>query len=173
MKVLFLDRDGVINRDAGYISQYDDFEFILDNLKGLNFFTNLGFELIIITNQSGIGRGYFSEEEYQLLTKKYLKDLNRRNINILDVFHCPHLPQDSCDCRKPKDGMIQKAKVKYNINLENSILIGDKISDVQAGKKAGLLKCFLIEGKEARYVNKEVKVYSNILEISNHYNELI
>ncbi len=136
-KAIFLDRDGTINKDSkDYIkslSEFHIFPFIIESLKN---FTNLGFELIIITNQSGIGRGFFSENKLKIIHTFLLNELNRQNINLLDIYYCPHLPTENCDCRKPKIKNITKASEKYNIDLKKSWFIGDSEKDIVAGKNA-------------------------------------
>lgn len=110
-----------------------------------------GFELVIITNQSGIARGYYDEKDYQLLTKCMLTELNRRGVYVNGVYYCPHymngrVPQFSinCECRKPKPGMILRAAREINISLSDSILIGDKTSDIEAARAAGVGCAYLV-----------------------------
>ena len=167
MKVLFLDRDGIINIDKGYVYKIEDFIFIKSFLKGIHKFIDNGFSLIIITNQSGIGRGYYSEKDYEILTTFYLNELRKKGINILDVYFCPHTKEDKCSCRKPNDGLIQSAIKDHNININKSILIGDKISDILAGEKAKIPKCFLLNtGQEINEVNKN-KSFSDLEKLAN------
>ena len=127
IKTIFLDRDGVINKDINYLHKIDDFEFIDGIFDVCLYFQSLGYKIIIITNQSGISRGYYSHSDYQKVTQWMLDQFRYKNINILDVFHCPHGPDSTCDCRKPKPGMFLKAKDKHNTNIEKSWLIGDKV----------------------------------------------
>ena len=144
-KAIFLDRDGVINIDKGYVSCWDDLDFkegIFDVLKAL---TRKGFMLFIVTNQSGIGRGYYSEEQFHALMDKMLAAFSEKKINIDGVYYCPHFENShikrysgKCECRKPKPGMILKAAAEFDLALEGSILIGDKTSDIEAGVAAGV-----------------------------------
>ena len=90
IKTIFLDRDGVINKEVNYLNKIDDFEFIDGIFDACLYFTNLGYKLIIITNQSGISRGFYSESDYQKLTQWMIDQFENKNINILDIFHCPH-----------------------------------------------------------------------------------
>lgn len=148
-KAAFLDRDGIINEDYGYVSSWDKFRFKHFSKKGLLILQELGYKLIIVTNQSGIARGLFSESEYQKLTNIFLYKLQKSQINISSVYHCPHHPdfnkkQIHCNCRKPKPGMLLKAIKELNINVESSIIIGDKITDIKAGFNAGLQKRYLV-----------------------------
>jgi D-glycero-D-manno-heptose 1,7-bisphosphate phosphatase len=161
MKIAFLDRDGVINKDFGYVYKIKDFEFTdgcIDALKRLN---DLGYQFIIVTNQSGIGRGYYSQQDYEDLTTWYLEQLQQENINILDVFYCPHSPEDNCDCRKPKPGLFFQAKEKFPaINFSESLMFGDKDSDIEAAKAAGVSQFFLVKAPET--FNSVVKNYLKI-----------
>ena len=143
-KTIFLDRDGVINREAQYLYKIDDFEFIDGIFDACLYFQNLGYKIIIITNQSGISRGYYDESEFLKLTKWMLRQFEKNNINILDIFHCPHGPDSNCDCRKPKPGMFLKAKVKYNIDMKKSWMIGDSEVDVIAANLAGISNTILV-----------------------------
>ena len=144
IKTIFLDRDGVINKEVNYLHKIDSFEFIDDIFKTCLYFQNLGYKIIIITNQSGISRGYYTESDYQKLTQWMLEQFQYKNVNILDVFHCPHGPDSTCDCRKPKPGMFLKAKAKYNINMEDSWMIGDMEVDVKAANSAGIQNTILV-----------------------------
>lgn len=152
MKVAFLDRDGVINQEVNYLHEINKFEYTYKCIDGLKMLIKLGFRLIIITNQAGIAKGLFTERDYYSLTDWYLNDLKNNDIDILDVYHCPHHNEGivkslsiDCECRKPKPGMINSAIKKYDIDLSSSILIGDKISDIMAGINAGIKKQYLVK----------------------------
>jgi len=144
IKTIFLDRDGVINKDINYLHKIDDFEFIDGIFDVCLYFQSLGYKIIIITNQSGISRGYYSHSDYQKVTQWMLDQFKYKNINILDVFHCPHGPDSTCDCRKPKPGMFLKAKDKHNTDMEKSWLIGDNEIDVIAANEAGIENTILV-----------------------------
>jgi len=141
-KALFLDRDGVINKEINHLYKIDDFVFIDEIFDICNFYINHGFIIIVITNQAGIAKGYYNEDDFEILTDWMLKQFSKRGIIIEKVYHCPHHPDytGECDCRKPKPGMIFKARENFNIDLEQSILIGDKLSDIEAGQNSGI-KC--------------------------------
>ena len=144
IKTIFLDRDGVINKEINYLHKIDDFEFIDGIFDVCLYFQSLGYKIIIITNQSGISRGYYTVSDYQKLTQWILEQFQHKNVNILDVFHCPHGPDSTCDCRKPKPGMFLKAKAKHNIDMEKSWMIGDKERDIIAANSAGIDNTILI-----------------------------
>ena len=141
-RALFLDRDGIINIDKGYVYKIKDFVFYKDIFKFCDFFNSKGFKIFVITNQSGIARGFYTEEDFINISQYMCKEFKKHNINIEKIYHCPHLLD--CECRKPKPGMLLKAKLEYNINMKKSFLIGDKLSDMQAGFDAGIRKLFLI-----------------------------
>jgi len=147
-----LDRDGVINKEVNYLHNIDEFEFTIDCIEGLRRIRDLGYEIIIITNQAGIARGFYSEEHYHILTDWYRAILKDNGIDILDIFYCPHHPSGNvkefsrhCYCRKPSPGMIDQACAKYPIDLMNSILVGDKNSDMYAAIRAGIPRFFLVK----------------------------
>mgnify|MGYP006151149485 CR=1 FL=1 len=144
IKTIFLDRDGVINKEVNYLHKIDDFEFIEGIFMACLYFQTLGYKIIIITNQSGISRGYYDENDFQKLTEWMLQKFESNNINILDIFHCPHGPQSVCDCRKPKPGMFLKAKKKYNIDMKSSWMIGDKKDDIIAANNSGIFNTILL-----------------------------
>ena len=144
LKTIFLDRDGVINKEKNYLSQVDDFEFIDGVFEACLFFQNLNFKIIIISNQSGIARGFFSETDYHILTDWLMQQFQAKGVSILDTYYCPHGPDSNCNCRKPKPGMILEAANKYSIDLSNSWMIGDKESDITAAKLAGIENTILV-----------------------------
>jgi len=144
-KTIFLDRDGVINKEVNYLHKIDDFEFVDGIFDACLYFQQLGYKIIIVTNQSGIARGYYNESDYQKLTQWMLGQFEKNNIKILDVFHCPHGPDSTCDCRKPKPGMFLKANAKHNIDMEKSWMIGDKERDLIAANRAGIHNTILLK----------------------------
>ncbi len=135
---IFLDRDGVINEDIGFVHRAEDVVILPGVISGLWALQELGYALILVTNQSGIGRGYYSEEEFTRLNTWMLSLLEDEGIGIQAVYHCPHAPEDDCDCRKPKPGMILRAAREHQIDLARSWMIGDKTSDIAAARNAGI-----------------------------------
>ena len=144
IKTIFLDRDGVINKEVGYLFRIADFKFNEGVFDACLYFQNLDYKIIIISNQSGIARGYYSERDYLELTKWMLDQFNIKGISILDILYCPHGPESTCDCRKPKPGMLIEAKNKYNISMKDSWMIGDSESDIKAANAAGISKTILV-----------------------------
>lgn len=149
-KCLFLDRDGVINEDYGYVYKIKDFVFKKDIFELCKKYLSGGFIIIIITNQSGIGRGYYTEKDFYKLTDWMKQQFLKKGIIITDVFFCPYYEKGidkykkGFENRKPNPGMILKAAKKYNIDLANSVLIGDRKTDIEAGENAGIGNNILI-----------------------------
>jgi len=148
VKTLFLDRDGVINKDPdGYFYQYEKLEYNYDVL-GYIIEKFPEHTIIIVTNQSGIGRGYYTVEDFQVLMKLMIRDLKEYGINITDVYHSPFTPEGNHWSRKPNPGMLLDAQKKYSIDMSQSTMIGDKDSDYQASVSAGVKNFILYkEGK--------------------------
>ena len=143
-KAVFLDRDGVINVDRSYVYKIEEFTFCEGVFDALIHFQKLGYLLIIVTNQSGIARGYYSEEDFQVLTHWMKQALLEKGVIIDAIYHCPHAPKDHCECRKPKGGMFQEAFKTFEIDPLCSWMIGDKISDIQAANSGGIENTILI-----------------------------
>jgi len=136
----FLDRDGVINHENGYIKNWSKIKFYKDTFKALKLIQKFGFLIFVITNQSIIARKKAKKYEIKDIHKKMTKLFLKKKINIKKIYFCPHHPKfdKKCNCRKPKNGLIIKAKHEFNIDLKNSWLVGDKTSDIKAGKISGL-----------------------------------
>lgn len=144
-KAIFLDRDGVINVEKNYLYKIEDFEFIDGVFETLKYLQELGYKLFIITNQSGVGRGYYSLEDFSLLTIWMKKEFSKNGIEISQVELCPHAPDENCECRKPKTGMIDNILKNFDIDLENSWLIGDKSSDISCANNAKILNTIQVK----------------------------
>ena len=152
-KALFLDRDGTINVDTGYVHKASDFHFIDGIVDFCHQAQEKGYKIIVITNQSGIARGYFTEEDYQKITQHMCDEFEKQGVMITDVFHCPDL--ESPD-RKPNAGLFLKAQKKYVIDMKHSISVGDKERDIQAGLSAGVGRNYLLssDSKETKATKK-------------------
>ncbi len=146
-KAIFLDRDGVLNLDPGFLHKREDLEFYPDVIDGLIELTKMVFKLIIVTNQAGIARGIYSEDTYKKFEKEFIDELNilsNNKITIDAVYYCPHHPTEgvgkykqNCECRKPNSGMLRTSQKDFNLDLTKSFIIGDRRSDIQAGKNVG------------------------------------
>ena len=171
LKTIFLDRDGVINKEVNYLHKIDDFEFIDGVFESCQYLESLDYKIIIITNQSGISRGYYTENDFQILTNWMISKFKKNDIKILDVFHCPHLPESNCNCRKPKPGMPLEAKHKHNIDMNNSWLIGDTEVDIIAANSAGITNTILV--KSGHKINEADSNAKYILESIHQSNQVI
>ena len=125
-KALFIDRDGTINKDCPYCHDPNNLIIYDDAVEIMKDYRDRGYLIIIITNQSGINRGYFTDEEFHIFHNELLKQLEERGVDIDKTYYCPHRPDENCDCRKPNLGMIKKAMEDFDIDLKNSIIIGDR-----------------------------------------------
>ena len=148
---IFLDRDGTINVDHGYVSEIDNFEFIDGVIDAMRELKRMGFALVLVTNQSGIARGMFSEDQFMQLTEWMDWSLADRDVDLDGIYFCPHHPEaiveelrQSCDCRKPEPGMLLTAQQELNIDMASSYMVGDKIEDMLAAKAAGVGKKVLV-----------------------------
>lgn len=139
-KALFLDRDGVINKDIGYAFRSEDIDFVDGIFELCQAAQQQGYVIIIVTNQSGIARGYYSEEDFKELNQWFVEQFAQHDITLSAIYHCPHHPDitGDCGCRKPHPGMLLEAIEKYQIDPNHSMMIGDKSSDMQAAKTANI-----------------------------------
>ena len=153
-KALFLDRDGVININKGYTCKIKDIEYCDGIFNLCQVMQDLNYKLIIITNQSGIGRKKFTETEFSTLSLAMNKKFLKHNIELSAIYYCPHLPEAECSCRKPKPGLIFEAQFKYDLDLEQSWFIGDSISDMEAAYNAGVAGRILINNSENDITSK-------------------
>lgn len=152
-KAIFLDRDGTLNYDYGYIKDPEKVKLFPKVGASLRLLKEYSFKLIIVSNQSGVARGYMSISQTNLINKRLQEELNKFDISIDKVYICPHHLEGkikkytiNCSCRKPKPGMLLEAKNKYNLDLSQSFLIGDKISDIGAGFNAGCKTVLVLTG---------------------------
>ncbi len=175
-KALLLDRDGVINEDYGYVSTIDRFHFIEGIFDLCKLALDKGYMIIVLTNQSGIARGYYNLENFQRLNEWMVAQFDKQSIPIRHVYFCPHHPEGlqpaftkECECRKPRAGLFYQAAADYNLDLSQSIAIGDKERDMKAAQTAGVGARILISTsphcEAAQYI---VQSHSEILKILSH-----
>ncbi|WP_018860767.1 MULTISPECIES: D-glycero-beta-D-manno-heptose 1,7-bisphosphate 7-phosphatase [unclassified Thioalkalivibrio] len=158
-RALFLDRDGVINVDHGYVHRPDQVEFVPGIFELVAAATARQWPVVVVTNQSGIGRGYYGDSEFRQLTDWMRKRFSERDGRIEAVYHCPHHPHDAqpdyrraCPDRKPEPGMLLRARDDLGLDLPGSVLVGDRASDLEAGRRAGVGTRILFDpsGTESR-----------------------
>ena len=139
-KALFIDRDGVINVDKVHVFRKEDFEFNKGIFELCKKYTDNGFLIIVITNQAGIAKGLYTEDDFIRLTAWMIHQFHEQGIVISKVYHCPHHPDltGQCECRKPAPGMILRAAKEFDLDLSECVLIGDRETDLQAGRNAGI-----------------------------------
>jgi len=136
-RAVFIDRDDTINRDVPYCSHPEDFELLPTVCEGVRLLNEHGFKVVVITNQSGIARGYFTEETLRKIHQKMCEELAKCRATIDAIYFCPHHPDEHCECRKPKPTLALQAAEEMNINIRQSFVVGDGIQDVQMGKHLG------------------------------------
>lgn len=137
-KTIFLDRDGTLIKDAGYPNDPKQVELVPGAADAMQAFINAGYLLVVISNQSGIGREKIKPEEAEQVHQRFVEVFEENGISFSGVYYCPHAPEENCACRKPKPGMIHQAAQELNIDVEHSFMIGDKLSDIQTGHNAGM-----------------------------------
>lgn len=169
LKVAFLDRDGVINTDHGYVGDVSKFEFTKGIFDSLLRMKELGYEFIVVTNQSGVARDYFTLDDLENVHKYMCEELKKYGIDILHIYTCVHHPDFTgiCDCRKPAVGMLDSAFREYDINLEESVLIGDKSSDIKMGENFGLRYNYFIKGRYSQDTTSALE-FDNISECTEY-----
>ena len=175
-RALFLDRDGVINKDLGHVHQPRDFEFVDGIFALCHAFQAAGYLIVVVTNQAGIARGMYSEHDFHQLSKWMASRFADKGVFISAVYFCPHHPSigtsaTQCTCRKPEPGMILRAQADFNLDLSNSILIGDHESDISAARAAGVATTVLLRApmaaqtpSEATHIARDLEHANSILE---------
>ena len=166
-RAIFLDRDGVIVKDNGYVHKIEDLYIIDGAVEAIKNLNSAGFLVIVISNQAGIARGYFREEDAEKFNNEIIKRLKQLGAYINAVYFCPHHPTEGkikkysivCDCRKPAPGMILKAAKDHKIDLRYSWMIGDRNSDIEAGKNAGCNT--LMIGKDTKNIKQAAEIILN------------
>ena len=162
---VFFDRDGTLNVDKEYLYRIEDFEWMEDAPQAIRWANQEGFLVIVVTNQSGVARGYFTEDDVLRLHEWMNEDLARAGAHIDAFYYCPHLPNGrveayakECSCRKPKPGLIERACADFDIDREASIMIGDKPRDVECAEAAGVRGVLYEGGSLLQLLKKEIGV---------------
>lgn len=153
MKYLFIDRDGVINKDPGgwtkhgYVTEWSEFRFVPGTLEALKALKEKGIKVVVASNQGGVNKGIYKKEQLDTVNLKMLEEIRKAGGDIEEVFYCIHKDEDNCDCRKPKPGMLEKAAKKHGVDIKKVYFIGDDKKDVLAGKSAGCKTILVLSGK--------------------------
>jgi len=164
MKIIFLDRDGVINKFPGlgnYVTRVKDFHFIPGSLTAIRQLTGMGYAIFIVSNQAGVSRGVYSQKKLDQITKHMMTDVKKSGGKITKVFYCTHTQHHNCDCRKPKIGSIKEAMSLVNKTLKHaqkSFFVGDTNTDIEAGNNAGCRTILVLSGKDNRRATRTWKV---------------
>jgi D-glycero-D-manno-heptose 1,7-bisphosphate phosphatase len=172
----FLDRDGVINEERHYVHRMEDFQFLPGALAACRKFVEAGYLLVVVTNQAGIARGYYDTADFETLTRWMTARFSEAGAPLSAVYHCPHHPDariDSlrlaCGCRKPAPGLILQAQRRFGIDLHRSFLVGDKLSDIEAGRAAGVGRSFLVsDPQQAPKADSAYAVVRSLSEVVEH-----
>ena len=178
IKALFIDRDGVINKDPGgwtktnYVTDWKDFHFIPGTLEALKVLKKNRIKVIVASNQGGVNKGFYTPEELSEVNSLMLKEIRKFGGAIEEVFYCIHRDEDNCSCRKPKPGMLEAAAKKYSIDPKTTYFIGDDKKDILAGKKIGCKAVLVLSGKSKRedtenWEEKPDFIFKNLLEAVN------
>lgn len=148
MKTVFLDRDGVINRnrDNDYVKSWNEFEFLPNSVEAVRMLTHAGYQLIVVTNQACVNKGILSPGALNEIHRKMLAEIEGGGGRIRAVYHCPHRDDENCTCRKPKPGMLLQAASEHEIDIDNTYLIGDSNRDIQAGNEFGICSLLVLTG---------------------------
>jgi len=175
-KCIFLDRDGNINIEKDYLHKVEEFEFIDGAREAIKIFNDLGYLVVVVTNQSGVARGYYDENSVKGLHDYLKKEVEKIGGHIDGFYYCPHHPEKGvgkykldCNCRKPQPGMFLEAQKDLNIDFLSSIMVGDKISDVEAGKSLGMRSILVRTGhglEEEKKLKNNYEVYDTLYEFS-------
>lgn len=176
-KAVILDRDGTINVEKDYLHRIEDFEFEKGAIEGLKLLAELGYIFVVVTNQSGIARGYYTEEDLIKLNNYINECLEKEGVKIEKFYYCPHHPEKGidkyrveCNCRKPNTGMLEEAIREFNIDLEGSFMVGDNISDIEAGIRTKMTPILVKTGHGMEHIEKMnelgVSIYENLYEFA-------
>lgn len=175
-KCVFLDRDGNINVEKDYLHKVEEFEFIDGAREAIKLFNDLGYLVVIVTNQSGVARGYYDESSVKTLHDYLQKEVEKIGGHIDGFYYCPHHPEKGigeykldCSCRKPEPGMFLKAQKDLDIDFSSSIMVGDKISDIKAGENLGMRSILVRTGhglEEEKKIKNSCEIYGTLYEFA-------
>ncbi|MBN3041280.1 MAG: HAD family hydrolase [Candidatus Omnitrophica bacterium] len=175
-KVIFIDRDGVINEypgDKKYVCSLNDFRFIPGSIEGIKKLYEKGFKLYIISNQAGVAKGLYSEQDLEKMNKKITKELKKNGVSLSGIFYCTHHPSQDCGCRKPKTGLLDKALSQTGAKPALTFFIGDSFKDMEAARSFGAKPVLVLSGREKisnrkSWVFEPDYVFDNLL-VAAHY----
>ena len=168
---IFVDRDGTLLQDPGYLHLLEDYAPLAGALEGLRTLQEAGFGIVIVTNQSGIARGYFSERDFHRFQEHVIADFRAHGVRIDASYFCPHDPEAGCNCRKPATGLLERAQNELNVEMEGSWMIGDKPEDMELARRAGCRGIYVLTGEGPRRraeLPPEIPVARDMVEASRH-----
>lgn len=176
MKIVFLDRDGVINKypgDANYVTSWREFKFIPGVFEALRKLNEKNFKIFIVSNQAGVTKGVYSQATLDQITKKMLHEFKRNKVTVDDVLYCTHREEDNCDCRKPKIGLLNKAAANVGNKVDASFFVGDSFIDMKAARNFGAKPMLVLSGKEkisnrSKWEFEPEYIFDNLL-LAAHY----
>lgn len=164
-RAVFVDRDGTMARDVPYCSRPQDFQLLPGVAEAIKNLNCSGFKVIVITNQSGVGRGFFTEEILWLIHMKMQDDLRKSGAYIDGIYYCPHHPDDNCECRKPRTGLLRRAARELAVDLERSFMVGDMANDVEAGQ-AVRCQTILLANRNEESVQLKIRPDNTVADFS-------
>ena len=155
-KAVFLDRDGVINKnlDNDYVKKWDEFEFLSRSKEAISILTDANWDVVVISNQAGVGKGIMSAQAVEEINARMVKQIQDHGGAVKAVYYCPHRSDEDCECRKPKPGMLFRAADEFDVELSSSYLIGDNITDIQAGAQVGCTTILVKTGHGQKSIEK-------------------
>jgi histidinol-phosphate phosphatase family protein len=156
-RAVFLDRDGTVNKEVNYLSKIRQLDILPNSAKAIKLLNENNFKVIIITNQSGVAREYFSKETLEDINEHLKNELAKEGAQIDAIYYCPHHPDEGCQCRKPRPGMIESAKKEHDLDLSSSFIVGDTINDLETGYNVGCKTVLVLTG----YGKRELKEQEN------------
>lgn len=167
-RAVFLDRDGTMAKDVHYCRRPEDFRLFPNTAKAIKLLSEHGFKVIVITNQSGIARGYFTEEALAQIHEKMKAELAKEGAWIDGIYYCPHHPDDNCNCRKPKPKLVLQAAKEHDIDLKHSFVVGDLSLDIDMGKAVGCKTILLLDSPQEDMNISPDYIASDLLEATQY-----